>query len=69
MKYYSSESHKLLLDHAKELDYEDCLCLIILDPISNIKEQTACLSKAFKISKPTEICPFSQILLPYSREN
>ena len=45
MKYYSSESHKLLLDHAKELDYEDCLCLIILDPIPNIKEQAARLSK------------------------
>ena len=35
MKYYSSKSHKLLLDHANELDYEDCLCLIILDPIPN----------------------------------
>ena len=61
MKYYSSKSHKLLLDHAKELNYEDCLCLIILNPIPKIKEQAASLSKALKIGKRTEICPFSTV--------
>lgn len=63
MKYYSSKSHKLLLDHAKELDYEDCLCLIILDPIPNIKEQAASLSNALEMGRRTEIYPFSKILL------